>query len=190
MFTVQLNKRLKELKGSKDDFGGVSIITIGDLFQLKPVMDGYVFTDIPCLNSCNILAPNLWRRYFKMLELDLIMHQRERKMFAEILNRLYEADLGKTKSAQVVRIQFPLRPALTKTVHRSQGDTHYKSLLIQSQEEPSLTYISSLYFCESKISVDPNAKEMELLRNEYKLDLCFTPLYMLETTDLKICFII
>ena len=30
MFTVQLNNRLKDLKGNKDDFGGVSIITIGD----------------------------------------------------------------------------------------------------------------------------------------------------------------
>ena len=46
MFTVQLNNRLKDLKGSKDDFGGVSIIAIGDLFQLKPVMDGYIFTDL------------------------------------------------------------------------------------------------------------------------------------------------
>ena len=47
MFTVQLiNNRLKDLKGSKEDFGGVSIITLGDLFQLKPVMDGYVFTDV------------------------------------------------------------------------------------------------------------------------------------------------
>ena len=31
--------------------------------------------------------------------------------------------VGKTKSAQVVRKQFPLRPASAKTVHRSQGDT-------------------------------------------------------------------
>ena len=47
MFTVQLiNNRLKDLKGSKEDFGGVSIIALGDLFQLKPVMDGYVFTDV------------------------------------------------------------------------------------------------------------------------------------------------
>ena len=30
---------------------------------------------------------------------------------------------------------------------------------------------------------------MQLLRNEYKLDLCFTPLYMLENTDLKICYL-
>ena len=27
-------------------FGGVSIIALGDLFQLEPAMDGYVFKDI------------------------------------------------------------------------------------------------------------------------------------------------
>jgi hypothetical protein len=85
MFTVQLNNRLKDLKGSKEDFGGVSIITLGDLFQLKPVMDGYIFTDVQCLSSYNILAPNLWKRYFRMFELDEIMRQRESKEFAEIL---------------------------------------------------------------------------------------------------------
>ena len=31
--------------------------------------------------------------------------------------------VGKTKSAQVVRKQFPLRPASAKTAHRSKGDT-------------------------------------------------------------------
>ena len=92
MCTVQLNNRLKDLKGSKDDFGGVSIITVGDLFQLKPVMDGYVFTDVQCLNSYNILVSNLWRKYSKMFELDEIMRQRESKMFAEILNRLREGN--------------------------------------------------------------------------------------------------
>ena len=51
-------------------------------------MDGYVFTDVQCLNSYNILAPNLWKKYFKMFELYKIMHQRESKMFAEIPNRL------------------------------------------------------------------------------------------------------
>ena len=375
MFTVQLNNRLKDLKGSKEDFGGVSIITIGDLFQLKPVMDGYVFTDVQCLNSYNILVPNLWRKYFKMFELDEIMRQRESKMFAEILNRLREGNhtptdlkklkercveesecpteaprlfiqnalvdeyndkvyrsfdsvskytikahdsvigacstelkekimrqipyvplknskqlahklniavgqrteiainirtddgltngasnvikhihlindskpsglvwvqfdyddvgkktrqenrnlytggirhtwtpikpvtmqfaVGKTKSAQVVRKQFPLRPASAKTVHRSQGDTQSQIVanLNTQRAIPHIHYVAlsrvttieGLYItdlCESKISVDPRVvKEMQLLRNEYKLDLCFTPLYMLENTDLKICFL-
>ena len=33
---------------------------------------------------------------------------------------------SKNKTAQVVRKQFPLRPAAAKTIHRSQGDTETK----------------------------------------------------------------
>ena len=45
MFTIQINNRLKDIKGCKDDFGGVSNVAIGNLFQLEPVMDSYVFKD-------------------------------------------------------------------------------------------------------------------------------------------------
>ncbi|XP_028416127.1 ATP-dependent DNA helicase PIF1-like [Dendronephthya gigantea] len=112
MFTVQLNNRLKDLKGSKDDFGGVSIITIGDLFQLKPVMDSYIFTDLQSLNYYSVLTPNLWKKYFKMFELDEIMRERESKMFAEILNRLREgkhttSDLKKLKERCVQESNCP-----------------------------------------------------------------------------------
>ena len=89
MLNVKINNRLKDIKGSKDDFGGVSIITIGDLFQLQPVMDGYVFKDRDT-SEYSILAPNLWQKHFKMFELHEIMRQRERKVFSEILNRLRE----------------------------------------------------------------------------------------------------
>ena len=374
MFTVQLNNRLKDLKGSKEDFGGVSIITLGDLFQLKPVMDGYIFTDVQCLSSYNILAPNLWKRYFRMFELDEIMRQRDSKEFAEILNRLREgkytsSDLnklkercveesscpreaprlfiqnalvddynekvyesfsdgkyvikaqdsvigacstelkekimrqipyvslrnskqlahklklavgqrtemavnvrtddgltngasniikliqlrddtkpsglvwvqfdcedvgkktrqenrtlyfrgiestwtpiqpvttqfavGKTKSAQVVRKQFPLRPASAKTVHRSQGDTQSQIVVnlntkraiphIHCVALSRVTTIEGLHItdlCEDKISIDQRVvKEMEALRTERSLKLCFTPLYMLDHSDLKVCYL-
>ena len=86
MFNVQINNRLKDIKGSKEDFGGVSIIAIGDLFQLQPVMDGYIFKDMDN-SEYGILAPNLWQQYFKMFELQEIMRQRESKVFTEILNR-------------------------------------------------------------------------------------------------------
>lgn len=46
MFAIQINNRLKDIKGCKDNFEGVSIIAIGDQFQLEPVMDGYVFRDL------------------------------------------------------------------------------------------------------------------------------------------------
>ena len=65
MYTIQWNNHPKDLKESKEDFGGVSIITLGDLLQLKPVMDGYIFTDVQCLSSYNILAPNVWKKIFQ-----------------------------------------------------------------------------------------------------------------------------
>ena len=38
-----INERLKQIKGTSALFGGVHLIAIGDLYQLKPVMDGWIF---------------------------------------------------------------------------------------------------------------------------------------------------
>ncbi|KAL9986219.1 hypothetical protein ACROYT_G000329 [Oculina patagonica] len=88
MFNVQINKRLQDIIGTANDFGGVSIIAIGDLFQLQPVFDGYVFEDLE--SDYAPLAANLWQKHFQMFELHEIMRQRESRQFAEILNRLRE----------------------------------------------------------------------------------------------------
>jgi hypothetical protein len=56
-----------------------------------------------------------------------------------------------------------------------------------------VTTIEGLYItdlCEDKISVDQRVvKEMEMLRTENSLKLCFTPLYMLDHSDLKVCYL-
>ena len=116
MFTVQINNRLKDIKGSKDDFGGVNIIAIGDLFQLQPVFDGYVFNDIQG-SEYSILLPNLWKKYFRMYELKQIMRQRESKAFAEILNWLREGkhtedDIAKIKERCIDQKSCPKAPRL------------------------------------------------------------------------------
>ena len=111
--------------------------------------------------------------------------------------------VGRTKSAQVVRKQFPLRPAAAKTVHRSQGDTQSQIVvnLDTKRAIPHIHYVAlsrvttidGLYvtdLCENKIAVDPKVKvEMEKLRTERKLQLCFTPLYTIDQTRLKICYL-
>ncbi|CAB3991403.1 Hypothetical predicted protein [Paramuricea clavata] len=56
--------------GTKEPFGGLSIITVGDLFQLKPVFDNWIFENSK----------------------DEVMRQREDKEFAEILNRIREGN--------------------------------------------------------------------------------------------------
>ena len=46
MFNVQINNRLKDIKGSSLPFGVGSFVAVGDLFQLQLVMDGYIFKDM------------------------------------------------------------------------------------------------------------------------------------------------
>ena len=112
VFNTQINNRLKDLKGCALPFGGVSIIAIGDLFQLPPVMDRYIFNDYDNFEY-GILAPNIWKELFKMFELTEIMRQRESKEFAALLNRLREGthtqeDILKLKGLFSKTIQITL----------------------------------------------------------------------------------
>ena len=129
MFTVQINNRLKDINGSKEDFGGVNIIAIGDLFQLQPVFDGYVFNDIQG-SEYSILSPNLWKQYFTMYELNEIMRQRDSKIFAEILNRLREGkhtenDIAKIKEVPWLFIQNGKVDEYNETVYRASTGNKY-----------------------------------------------------------------
>jgi len=374
MFNVQIDNRLKDIKGSPLPFGGVSIIAIGDLFQLQPVMDDYIFKYMDNLEY-SILAPNLWQELFKMFELHEIMRQKESKQFAELLNRLREGkhipddivklkqrilkansssypikaphlfiqnakvndfnervhrtiigtkytikahdsviganstelrdkilkqiptdprktkqlhgtlnlavgerteislntrtddgitngagnvvkhiqihqtdkpsgiiwiqfdhtdvgektrhenkhlyvsgieatwtpikpvttqfSVGRNRTVQVVRKQFPLRPAAAKTIHRSQGDTE-TTVVVNFETRRAIPHIhyvglsrvktiEGLHItdlCEDKIAVSAAVqKEMENLRTERKLDLCISPIYRAQQSAVKICFL-
>ena len=85
-----LDLRLQQIIGTKEPFGGLSIITVGDLFQLKPVFDHWIFENPN--QGYNALATNLWQQYFQMFELSQVMQQREYKDFAQILNRTREGN--------------------------------------------------------------------------------------------------
>ena len=87
LFNV-INDRLKQFKGNTELFGGVHMILVGDLFQLKPVLDAWIFNNLP--NDYGPLATNLFRDNFTMHELTEIMRQKEDKRFAQLLNRLRE----------------------------------------------------------------------------------------------------
>ena len=83
-----LDLRLQQIMATKEPFGGLSVITVGDLFQLKPVFDHWIFENSN--EGYSTLATNLWQQYFEMFELSQVMRQREDKDFAEILNRIRE----------------------------------------------------------------------------------------------------
>ncbi|CAC5371096.1 unnamed protein product [Mytilus coruscus] len=85
-----ISMRLQEVKGNLKSFGGVSITAIGVLYQLKPVMDGWIFLNIKA--GYGPLGSNLWIDHFLMYELQTIMRQKDDKIFAEFLNRLREGN--------------------------------------------------------------------------------------------------
>ncbi|XP_062567926.1 uncharacterized protein LOC134230168 [Saccostrea cucullata] len=81
-----IDSRLQLLTGIKKPFGGISIIAVGDFFQLKPVMDRWIFQDLN--HDAQVLASNLWKEHFSIFELDEIMRQKDDIEFAQLLNRL------------------------------------------------------------------------------------------------------
>ena len=87
-----INQRLQEIMGNILPFGGVSVLAFGDLFQLKPVMDRWIFSNANTSHTLDILATNLWLELFTIFELDQIMRQKDDIYFAQLLNRLREGN--------------------------------------------------------------------------------------------------
>ncbi|XP_042601481.1 uncharacterized protein LOC122140744 [Cyprinus carpio] len=77
-----IHGRLRQIKQTGDfsPFGNVSIIAVGDFFQLPPVKGKPLYID-------DILGINLWSTLFSVVELKTIVRQKD-NMFAELLNRL------------------------------------------------------------------------------------------------------
>lgn len=62
-----LNLRLQQIMGNNTLFGGISMITVGDLFQLKPVFDDWILENTK--DSYGALATNIWKENFTLFEL-------------------------------------------------------------------------------------------------------------------------
>ena len=80
-----IHGRLQQIKGASSTsyFGNVSILAVGDFYQLPPVRSG-----LPLCYPNKETLKDLWNPYFQMWELTQIMRQRDDKKFAEMLNRL------------------------------------------------------------------------------------------------------
>lgn len=85
------NYRLCQIFGSKEPFGGRSVIVLGDFWQLPPVGDMYAFKARK--NPLEALVGNpLWEK-FLLYELTQIMRQKDDLNFAEALGRFSEGVL-------------------------------------------------------------------------------------------------
>ena len=90
----QVDTRLRQIKGVNEPFGGVSVLVVGDLHQLPPVMDVPVFKN-PKTSCTSVLAQScLWDK-FEFYELTEVMRQKNEGKLITALNNL--ANEGMTK---------------------------------------------------------------------------------------------
>lgn len=104
-----INLRLQEVKGCSRSFGNVSVLAVGDLFQLRPVHDTWIFSQVYEFSHLQCLGTNLWMHLFDFFELREVMRQKDDHAYAMLLNRLREGqhteeDLAVLEGRQVKRL--------------------------------------------------------------------------------------
>lgn len=92
---LEIHKRLQQIKSVLPDipFGGVSILAVGDLYQLPPVGQSPIFSSVSDSYANLYSSGSLWVDNFQMIELDEIMRQKDDSAFCELLCRVRTAEL-------------------------------------------------------------------------------------------------
>ena len=87
---LEIHKQLQQIKGVSDNvmFGGVSILAVGDLYQLPPVGEAPLFSPVSDCYAQLYGSGSLWVDKFQMLELNEVMRQRGHCAFSELLCRV------------------------------------------------------------------------------------------------------
>ncbi|XP_052263343.1 uncharacterized protein LOC127866661 isoform X2 [Dreissena polymorpha] len=127
-----IDQRLQQIKDSTKPFGGVSVLAVGDLYQLRPIAK-YIFE--PPANVMQRLAGSLWLTLFHILELKQIMRQKDDEDFAALLNRVRVAhqtdediNILQTRTVHTANQNYK-RTALHIFATNKQTDEHNKRRL-------------------------------------------------------------
>ncbi|XP_066269843.1 uncharacterized protein [Branchiostoma lanceolatum] len=129
-----VHRRLQDICGNSDPdtrFGGVSILAVGDLFQLQPVGQRHVFSE-PSSDYAKLHAKikgSLWVENFRMVELTESMRQKEDLDFANLLMRVRraactESDINILKSRVISKADPYPSEALHVFRNNKEADDH------------------------------------------------------------------
>lgn len=140
-----VDARLKQIEGSQKPFGGMSVIAVGDFYQLPPVRQSKTL----CVyDPCEI---DLWQEHFQMITLTEIMRQKDDVAFAEMLNRIRVKEKSHELSGadRALLSQAFTEPALcpTDVLHifatNKQVDSHNAAALAQLHSHSHITTIDA-----------------------------------------------
>jgi ATP-dependent exoDNAse (exonuclease V), alpha subunit - helicase superfamily I member len=88
----RVDTRLRQIMGKHETFGGLSVIVVGDLSQLPPVMDFPLYKFVRNEFSVFLDRNPLWDE-FSFYELTEVMRQKEDLEFVQILNNIAKGEV-------------------------------------------------------------------------------------------------
>ena len=139
---LEIHKRLQQIKGVSDDkvFGGVSILAVGDLYQLPPVGQAPLFSTVSDCYAQLYGSGSLWVDHFLMLELTEIMRQRGDLAFSELLcrvrtNSCTSEDIRTLKSREIAA-DAANYPSQSLHVYRLNADVDTQNTLMLNNLAP------------------------------------------------------
>ncbi len=151
---LEIHKRLQQIKAVLPDiaFGGVSILAVGDLYQLPPVGQSPIFSTVNDSYAKLYRSGSLWVDEFQMTELDEIMRQRDDTAFCELLCRVRTAectshDLSILKSRELCP-DSPTYPTHALHVYRLNADVDTQNSRMLSALAPESEQYS-IHACDS-----------------------------------------
>ena len=128
-----LDRNLQAIMNSNEDFGGVSILAVGDFLQLPPVGQKPIFEDPDDL-TYESLSGNRWKTKFKLYELTQIVRQVSDPEFAGILSRIREGKQTDDDCAEIEKLhytdtsQWPNDPIKLFTENKKAGLSNKESI--------------------------------------------------------------
>lgn len=130
-----INKRLQEIMRSTKPFGGLHVIVVGDLFQLPPVGDAWIFNN-PSIGLA-ALHPNLFSMHFRMYELTQVMRQ-DNIDFVNVLNRVREglhteADIALLRTKETTNIPDDITHLFASN---KEVNTHNEKVFTNNSNDP------------------------------------------------------
>ena len=130
---LEIHGRLQQIKGASDDavFGNVSILAVGDLYQLPPVGQAPLFSTVSDCYAQLCGSGSLWIDHFIMHELTQVMRQRGDQPFSELLCRVRTntctTDDVKVLKSREIATDSPNYPSQALHVYRLNADVDQRN---------------------------------------------------------------
>ena len=145
---LEIHKRLQQIKGVGSDvlFGGISILAVGDLYQLPPVGQSPLFSLVKDSYAQLYGFGSLWVDEFQMIELDEIVRQRDDTAFSKLLRRVRINECSpkdiEILTSRVITSDTSDYPVNALHVYRLNADVdHRNNLMLNSLASETSQYV-------------------------------------------------